>query len=124
MSQFCGSLAALINRSLLTVILYCAAACDAASTMIDTPAIAAQAMVTSLRLRLRYCMTAPSHEADGALRSPRCGRHSADRNEILSAKRSHDNAEGEGAKALRAACRFCDPGMRSACASGMTDFTR
>src|SRR5215471_6246932 len=96
MSQFCGSLAALINRSLLTVILYCAAACDAASTMIDTPAIATQAMETSLRLRLRYCMTAPSHETARALRSPRCGRHSADRNEILSAKRPHDNAEGEG----------------------------
>src|SRR3954470_19336807 len=57
MSQFCGSFAALSNRSLLTVILYCAAVCDAAHTVIDTPAIAAQAMVTSLRLR--YCMTAP-----------------------------------------------------------------
>src|SRR5436309_2171139 len=79
MSQFCGSFAALINRSLLTVILYCAAGSLAVSTVIDTPAIAAQAMVTSLRLR--YCMTAPSHEAARALRSPRCGRHSTDRTE-------------------------------------------
>src|SRR5215470_1716267 len=57
MSQFCGSLAALSNRSLLTVILYCAAAWEAANTVIDTPAMAAQTMATILPLRC--CMTAP-----------------------------------------------------------------
>src|SRR5882757_2396038 len=67
MSQFCGSFTAFSNRSLLTVILYCAAVWDVASMVIDTPAIAAQAMVTSLRLRC--CMTAPP------LKPPvRCGR--------------------------------------------------
>src|SRR5262245_60893578 len=70
MSQFCGSFAALSKRSLLTVILYCAEVCDAASTVIDTPAIAAQAIVTSFRLQ--YCMTVPP------LKPPvRCGRHVA-----------------------------------------------
>src|SRR6266545_4014343 len=67
MSQFCGSFAALSNRSLLTVILYCAAVWDAANTVIDTPAIVAQAMVTSLRQR--YCMTAPPIRP-----TVRCGR--------------------------------------------------
>src|SRR5215470_15380613 len=94
MSQFCGSFAALINRSLLTVILYCAAGWDAVSTVIDTPAIAAQAMVTSLRLRC--CMTVSSHEAARALRSPRCGRHSATGTKILFPKRPQDNAEVAG----------------------------
>src|SRR5262245_25671437 len=94
MSQFCGSLAALSNRSLLTVILYCAAVWDAASAMIDTPAIVAQAMVTTFRLR--YCMTAPP------LKPPvRRGRRVAVATAltgmmILSAKRPSDNAEGGG----------------------------
>ena len=35
MSQFCGSFAALSSRSLLTVILYCAAGCEAVSAVID-----------------------------------------------------------------------------------------
>src|SRR5215467_4309844 len=100
MSQFCGSLAALINRSLSTVILYCAAACDAASTMIDTPAIAAQAMVTSLPLRC--CMIAPPLKP-----TVRCGHRVAVATaltgmKILSAKCPGDNAKGGGAKAVGA----------------------
>src|SRR5213080_670531 len=93
MSQFCGSFAALINRSLLTVILYCAASWDAVSTVIETPAIAAQAKVTSLRLR--YCMTAPP------MKPPvRCDRRVAVATALtgtktLFAKRPRDNAEGE-----------------------------
>src|SRR5258705_13158703 len=67
MSQFCGSFTALSNPSLLTVILYCAAVWDVASMVIDTPAIAAQAMVTSLQQR--YCMTAPPKKP-----TVRCGR--------------------------------------------------
>src|SRR6267142_3390111 len=66
MSQFWGSFCALTKRSLLTVILYCAAGWDAVSAVIDTPAIAAHAIVTSLWLR--YCMTCSSHEAARALR--------------------------------------------------------
>src|SRR5215470_17687139 len=92
MSQFCGSFAALSNRSLLTVILYCAAGWEAASMVIDTPAIAAQATVTSLRLR--YCMTAPP------LKPVRCGRRLRSPQaltgmKILAAKRPQDNAEVE-----------------------------
>src|SRR5262249_42652883 len=67
MSQFCGSFAALINRSLLTVIFYFAAVWDAASPAIDPTAIAAQAMVTSFRLR--YCILLPP-----MLPPVRCGR--------------------------------------------------
>src|SRR5262245_64128443 len=94
MSQFCGSFAALSNRSLLTVILYCAPVCDAASAMIDTPAIAAQATVTNFRLR--YCMTGPP-----MMPPVLCGRRVAVATAltgmmILSAKRPDDNAEGGG----------------------------
>src|ERR1043166_10048165 len=51
MSQFCGSFCALINRSLLTVILYCATDRDADSEASDTPANATQAIARSVRLR-------------------------------------------------------------------------
>src|SRR5437016_13908355 len=89
MSQCCGSFEALINRSLLTVILYCAAGSDAVSAMIDTPVRAARAAVTSLRLR--YCMIALSLEGASCIAgAPLLPRNA----KILSAKPGSSNAAG------------------------------
>src|SRR5437588_859981 len=91
MSQFCGSLAALISRSLLTVILYCAAGWEAVSAVIDTPAHAAQAIVTNLRPG--YCMLLPPLTLLRDALASRCSTET--KLQILSAKRSPNNAAGD-----------------------------
>src|SRR6266446_446208 len=95
MSQFCGSFEALINRSLLTVILYCAAGSDAVSAVIDTPVRAVQAAMTSLRLR--YCMIALSLEGASCVAgAPLLSRTV----KILSAKPGPSNAAGRAGQGI------------------------
>src|SRR5262245_46513386 len=91
MSQFCGSFCALSNRSLLTVILYCASSGETASAAIETPAKAAQAK--RIRVQACCCMIA-------SLKGASC-RGAPFANGTLSANVRLDNCRGAQERSAR-----------------------